>query len=132
MVALAEVERANLRVRWGDGRLGAEMARRALDRFRRISDPTGAAQAIRVLGLAALAEGRRDEAAQRLDEALEIADAHADALLRAEVQRDRGVLLRTSGDPGGARRAFELAAAEYETIGSIAEATAIRILVAEL
>ncbi|HSU14036.1 tetratricopeptide repeat protein [Longimicrobium sp.] len=129
VVALAEVERANLRVRWGDGRLAGEMARRALERFRRISDPTGAAQAIRVLGLAARAEERDDDAAARFDEALEIARTHDDALLRAEVQRDRGTLLRDRGDLAAAREALADSMENFAQIGAAAEAEAIRGLI---
>ncbi|MFL5384392.1 MAG: tetratricopeptide repeat protein [Longimicrobiaceae bacterium] len=130
--ALAEAERAGLRVRWRDGRLAGEMARRALERFRRISDPTGAAQAIRILGLAALAEGNADEADARLDEALEIARAHDDALLHAEVQRDRGILLRDRGNVAGAREALADAIVHFQQIGAAAEAEALRVMISAL
>jgi tetratricopeptide (TPR) repeat protein len=128
VIALAEAERANLRVRWGDGRLAGEMARRALERFGRIADPTGAAQAIRILGLAARAEDRFDEAAARFDEALEIARTHDDALLHAEVQRDRGLLLRDRGDAAAAGEALTDAMEHFAQIGAAAEAEAIRVL----
>jgi len=132
VMALAEAERAGLRVRWRDGRLAGEMARRALERFRRISDPTGAAQAIRILGLAALAEGDATEAEVRLGEALEIARAHEDALLHAEVQRDRGMLLRDRGDASGAREALADAVEHFERIGAAAEAEALRVMISAL
>lgn len=132
VLALAEAERAGLRVRWRDGRLAGEMARRALDRFRRINDPTGAAQAIRILGLAALAEGDVGEADARLNEALEIARAHEDALLHAEVQRDRGMLLRDLGDGEAAREALEDAVDHFRRIGAAAEAEAIRVMISAL
>jgi tetratricopeptide (TPR) repeat protein len=41
VIALAEVERAELRVRGGDGRLAMSLAAHAGERFRRIGDPTG-------------------------------------------------------------------------------------------
>jgi Flp pilus assembly protein TadD len=132
VIALAEAERAGLRVRWRDGRLGGEMARRALERFRRIADPTGAAQAIRILGLAALAEGDAAEADARLNEALEIALAHDDALLHAEVQRDRGMLLRDRGDAAAAREALADAAEHFQRIGAAAEAEALRVMISAL
>ncbi|HEX5725975.1 MAG TPA: tetratricopeptide repeat protein [Longimicrobiaceae bacterium] len=131
VMALAETERAGLRARAGDGQLAAEMARRALERFRRIADPTGAASAIRSLAAAARVEGRDDDAAGHLDEALRIADAHADALIRAEVQRDRGLLLRDRGDTDAARAALEDAAAHFEKIGALAEAAAMRSITAD-
>lgn len=130
--ALAEAERAGLRVRWRDGRLAGEMARRALERFTRISDPTGAAQAIRIIGLAALAQGDEVEAGARLDEALEIARAHDDALLHAEVQRDRGILLRDRGDADGAREALTDAMGRFEQIGAAAEVEALRVMLSAL
>jgi len=128
VTALAEVERANLRVRAGDGALATELARRALERFERIGDPTGAAQAIRIVGLAALAQGDEAEAQARLDEALEIARAHEDALLRAEVQRDRGLLLRDRGEGDAAREAFADAIEHFRQIGAAAEAEALRVI----
>jgi tetratricopeptide (TPR) repeat protein len=132
VVALAESERAGLRARWGDGPLAAEMARRALERFRRISDPTGAAQAIRILALAARAEGRDAEAEAAFAEALEIARAHDDALLRAEVQRDRAALLRDAGRMDDAREAFSDAMQHFAQIGAEAEAEALRVIISSL
>ncbi|HEX2190656.1 MAG TPA: tetratricopeptide repeat protein, partial [Longimicrobiaceae bacterium] len=52
VVALAETERAVLRVRGGDGALARTLARRARDRFERIGDPVGRAETTRVLALA--------------------------------------------------------------------------------
>ena len=132
VVALAEAERAALRVRWHDGRLAAEMAQRALDRFRRVGDPTGAAGAIRILGLAALAQGDAAGGEVRLDEALEVARAHEDSLLHAEVQRDRGFMLRERGDAAGAAEALSDAATHFDRIGAAAEAEALRALLIPL
>jgi tetratricopeptide (TPR) repeat protein len=128
VVGLAETERALLRARTGDGKLGGEMARRAAERFRRISDPVGAANAVRVLAAAERAQGLADDAMRHLDEALEAARAHSDALLVAEVQRDRGEMLRDSGDAGGAREAFADAAEHFARIGAAAEAEAVRAM----
>ncbi|HEU4556645.1 MAG TPA: tetratricopeptide repeat protein [Longimicrobium sp.] len=132
VVALAESERAGLRVRWGDGELAGEMARRALERFRRSADPTGAAGALRIVALAARAQGRDAEAEATFDEALEIARAHADALLRGEVQRDRGALLRDTGRVDEAREAFTDAVQHFSQIGAAAEAEALRAIIAAL
>jgi len=132
VVALAESERAALRAGWGDGELAGEMARRSLERFRRIADPTGAAQALRILGLAARAQGQEGEAEAAFDEALEIARAHADALLRAEVQRDRAALLRDTGRMDAAREAFTDAVQHFSQIGAAAEAEALRAIVTEI
>lgn len=126
VVALAETERAMLRALSGDGTLAESMAERARERFERIGDPTGAAQAIRVLAAAARATGRGALAAARLEEALSIARTHADPLLRADVQRDRGLLLRDAGRLDEARDALLDAAEGFEVMGAAAEAAAMR------
>ena len=82
------------------------MATRALERFTRLGEPLGRADALRVLAAAARASGRDEAAAPFLDDALEIARAHSDPLLMAEVQRDRGLLLRDQGDADAAREAL--------------------------
>jgi tetratricopeptide (TPR) repeat protein len=132
VIALADTERAGLRVRWRDGRLASEMARRALERFRRISDPTGAANALRILGLAAQTEGDLAQAETHLDEALEIAKAHEDAMIRAEVQRDRGALLRDRERIGEARAAIQDSIDHFAQIGAAAEAEALRAILDSL
>ncbi|HEX7241765.1 MAG TPA: tetratricopeptide repeat protein [Longimicrobiaceae bacterium] len=128
VVALAETERAVLRARGGDGALARTLALRARGRFEQIGDPLGRAEATRVLALAARADGRDDEAAAHLEEAFEAAGAASDPLLRAEVQRDRGLLLRDRGEAGAAREALADSAAGFETIGALAEAAAVRAL----
>ena len=132
VIALAEVERAWLRARQGDGRLAASMAERAGERFKRVGDPTGYAQALRVLASAFQAQGNDADAAVKLDEALAIAREHEDAVLRSDVQRDRGLLLRDLGRLPDAREALQDAAANFEQMGSAAEAEAVRTIAAGL
>lgn len=132
VIAMAETERALLRARGGDPPLGAEMARRAYDRFERIGSSVGAAEALRVLAAAERAAGDDDAALGHLDQALGTANEHDDQLLKAEVQRDRGMLLRDRADRDGARAAFTEAAAAYDQTASLAEAAAIRTFLAEL
>jgi hypothetical protein len=50
----------------------------------------------------------------------------------AEVQRDRGLLLRDQGEVEAAGEALEDAAAHFEMIGALAEAAALRAIAAEL
>jgi tetratricopeptide (TPR) repeat protein len=126
VVAFAESERALLRARAGDHRLAERLGRAAVRRFEVIGDPLGRADAIRILAAAARAAGRDDLAATRLGEALSIAEAHADPLLRAEVQRDRGLLLRDSGLVAEAKAALLDSADHFEIIGATAESVAIR------
>jgi tetratricopeptide (TPR) repeat protein len=132
VVAMAELERAMLRARGGDPPLATEMARRARDRFEAIGSPVGVADAERVLALADRAGGRDDEALVHLDAALQTARAHDDALLHAEVQRDRGILLRDRGDAAGAREALDDAMAHFEQIGAAAEVEALRVMLSAL
>jgi len=132
VVAMAELERAMLRARGGDPTLATEMARRARDRFEAIGSPVGVADAERVLALAKRAEGDDDEALAHLDRALATARAHDDALLHAEVQRDRGTLLRDRGDAAGAREALADGVEHFERIGAAAEAEALRVMIAAL
>lgn len=126
VIASAESERALLRARAGDHRLAERLGRTAVRRFELLGDPLGRADAIRILAAAARAAGNDQLAADRLDEALETAETHADPLLRAEVQRDRGLLLRDAGRIDDARAALLDSAASFDTIGAIAEAVAIR------
>ncbi|MFL5538945.1 MAG: tetratricopeptide repeat protein [Longimicrobiaceae bacterium] len=132
VVAMAELERALLRARGGDPPLAAEMARRARERFAAISSPVGVADAERVLALALRADGRDDEALAYLDGALAAARTYEDALLHAEVQRDRGILLRDRGDAAGAREALTDAMAHFEQIGAAAEVEALRVMISAL
>jgi tetratricopeptide (TPR) repeat protein len=132
VMGFAEVERALLKVRGGDPRMGQALAERARARFEKLGDPVRRAEAVRVLAAADRALGRVGEARARLDDALREAVTHSNPLLHAEVQRDRGLLLRDLGDAAGAREALEDAAAHFERIGAAAEAEAVRTIVAAL
>jgi tetratricopeptide (TPR) repeat protein len=129
VIAVAEAERAMLRVRSGDAALAEALATRALQRFERIGDPRGRADVLRVLAAAARAGGRDEAAFPFLDEALDIARAHSDPLLMAEVQRDRGLLLRDGGDADGARAALTESAEHFGRLGATAEAEAVTAIV---
>lgn len=128
VIALAESERAYLRARSGDGVLAEALATRALERFERIGDPLGRAEATRVLAAAARTRGEEEVAAERLEEALAVARGHPDPMLRAEIQRDRGLLLRDRGDPPAAREALADAADHFAAVGAAAEAEAMRAI----
>jgi tetratricopeptide (TPR) repeat protein len=132
VVAMAELERAMLRARGGDPPLAMEMARRARDRFEAIGSPVGVADAERVLALAQRAAGNDDEALVHLDAALATARAHDDALLHAEVQRDRGMLLRDRGDTARAREALTDGADHFQLLGAAAEVEALRVMISAL
>ena len=126
VIAFAEAERALLRARAGDHLLAERLGRAALRRFELLGDPLGRADTTRVLAAAARAAGNDELAAIRLDEALQVAESHSDSLLRAEVQRDRGLLLRDIGNVSEARTALLDSATHFDQIGATAEAVAIR------
>lgn len=126
VIALAELERAVLRTLAGDGRMAEALARRARHRFRRLGDPLGRAESLRVLAAAARADGRDSLAGKRLDAAFAVAREHQDQLLLAEVRRDQGVLLRDQGQHERARTAILESADHYERLGARAEAIAVR------
>ena len=132
VIAVAEAERAMLRVRSGDAPLAEALAMRALQRFERIGDPRGRADVLRVLAAAARAGGRDEAAGPFLDEALDIARAHSDPLLMAEVQRDRGLLLRDLGEVEAAREALTESAEHFGRLGATAEAEAVAAIARDL
>lgn len=125
VVALVEAEMGNLRLKAGDVRLAESFATRALDRFERLGDPLGRAEAMRVLALTADATGRPLEAMRLLDDALDVAKAHSEPLLRAEVQCERGRILAPT-QPRAAAEAFRDAADRFEEIGADPDAAAAR------
>jgi tetratricopeptide (TPR) repeat protein len=132
VIAVAEAERAMLRVRKGDAPLAEALATRALQRFERIGDPRGRADVLRVLAAAARAGARDDDAILRLQDALSTARAHSDPLLLAEVQRDRGLLFRDRGDSDAARHALTESAEHFARLGATAEAEAVAAIAREL
>ena len=129
VAAIAETERAVLRLRAGDARLAQSLAQRALGRAQAIGDPIGEGNAMRVMAGAARLEGDAGEAARHLDEALRVARGHSEALLTAEVQRDRGLLLRELGDADAAREALTESAGVFAQLGATAEAEAVTVIV---
>jgi tetratricopeptide (TPR) repeat protein len=132
VVGLAESDRGLLGIQMGDPQLGRVFADRARERFRRLGDPVREGEAMRVLGMAALADGARPEALRQLDAALEIGRRHLNRLLVAEVQLERGKLLRRDGETGAARDALRDAAEQFQALGAEARASAALEQVADL
>jgi tetratricopeptide (TPR) repeat protein len=131
VVAMAETERALLRARAGDGALAERMVVRAIQRFERLGEARGMAEGVRVRAAAARADGRHRDAAGWLNEALASARGLDDSLLLAEVQRDRGLLLRDLGEAEEARNVLEESADHFARIGATAEAEAVRCVATE-
>lgn len=91
-VARIEQEWALLEAMRDDGRLAQVMAERSLRRFRELGEPAGEGDALRVLGIVALWDGRLEEARERLDEAAAIARERHLRLLEAETLEARAAL----------------------------------------
>jgi tetratricopeptide (TPR) repeat protein len=128
VAGLAETGRALLAVRAGDGPFGEALAGHAQQRFASVGDAVGEAEAVRVQAAAARADGRDDDAAERLEAALAVARARGNTLLLADVQRDRGLLFRDRGQAADARQALLESAGQYDALGAAAEAGAVRML----
>jgi tetratricopeptide (TPR) repeat protein len=128
VIALAETERAYLRVLSGDGALAESMAARALERHRSMEDPGGSANAMRVLARAAEVRGELDLALRRLEQASALTERCDDPLLGAEVQRDRARVLHGLGEYAAAKSALLDSVETFSRLGApddAREATAL-------
>jgi tetratricopeptide (TPR) repeat protein len=132
VAALVETERALLRILRGDGAMAESIALLALRRHEAMRDPAGCANAIRVLALAAEAQGHLPLALERLAEALSITEVHHDLLLRAEIDRDRGRILHATGDCDAAADALRQACDAFGALGASAEEAITRTILEEL
>ncbi|HEX9108617.1 MAG TPA: tetratricopeptide repeat protein [Longimicrobiales bacterium] len=116
-----EQEWALLTAMRGDGPLAALTAERSLRRFRKLGEPAGAGDSLRVLGIVALWEGQLERSFERLQEALRLARELHLRLLEAETLEACAALAQARGDDGaaaalrdeGARIFTELGAREW-------------------
>lgn len=129
VLGLAESDRGLLCLQAGDPAMAVALASLAHRRFQALGDPVRAAEAQRVLGLAAARQGRRDDALRLFDDALRTAVAHGNLILRAEVQQERGRELMEIRDPA-AGAALEDAAAAFDALGAATRAAEVRALLA--
>lgn len=132
VTALVETERALLLAASGDGPFAEKLAERALERMQRLGDPLGAANAVRALASAASARNRPVVALSRLEEALDAVERYPDLLLRAEIQRDRAVLLLEAGDRQNAHAALVDSLDSFQKLGAEREAEATSVLLSRL
>lgn len=126
VIALAETERAELRIRSGDGSLADRWLGKAQRRFEKLGDPVRRAEVLRVRASAARLRGRIETARKHLEEAFAVARSHSNLLLLAEVQRDRGMLFRDLRLEEEARLALLDAADHFARLGADDEARAAR------
>lgn len=118
-VARAEQERALLiYVDRGDAPLARVTAQRALDRFTALQESAGVGEALRVLGLIELGEGRDSAARAYLRDAITHAEATANPLLQAESLEAVSVLEERAGDTDAAHVLRALAQSMFVEIGA--------------
>lgn len=114
----AEEERALLFLLRGDPGMAEVSARRALTRLTEIGDAAGEAEALRVLGLTALARDRLQEAHERLQSALDRGRALGARLLEAETLTALAAVARRRGDERTAAELTEDARGVFRAIGA--------------
>ena len=78
-----------------------------------------------MLAMIARERGRDDEAQMLVEDAMDLTDASQDALLAAQLRKERGEIARMQGDLGEARRYLMEAKDIYRRIGASAQVTAL-------
>ncbi len=99
-----EQEWALLTAMRGDPALASVTAERSLRRFRKLGEPAGVGDALRVLGIVALWQSWLEQARGRLDEALRLARELHLRLLEAETVEALAALAAATGDEAAAGR----------------------------
>jgi tetratricopeptide (TPR) repeat protein len=125
VLALAHLGRAELALLAGDAGLAEVAARRMADHFAAVPDQIREAEALRVVGAAAVAQEKIDIAADAVDRGLALARSYGSALLEAELLYVRAALGRSIGDDDRAETDTTAAAAIYERLGATASPDAI-------
>lgn len=127
-----EEERALLFLLEGDPMMAEVGARRALERLAAIGDVAGQGEALRVLGLVELADGRLAEAGEHLEGALDHAATTGAPLLEAETLEALAALARRGGADDDVVRYATRAEELFQRIGAAAWGRRIRGRVARL
>ncbi|MBI4408537.1 MAG: tetratricopeptide repeat protein [Gemmatimonadetes bacterium] len=131
-VARTEQERALLWLYRGDARLAEATARTSLRCFRSLGDAGGEGLALRVLGLIALADARREEARRHLDAALALARRTRDALLEAETLEALAAVENEHGEAAAAAAARRRADDLFDALGARSWGERVRTRVASI
>jgi tetratricopeptide (TPR) repeat protein len=125
LLALARLGRAELALRAGYAGVAEVGARRAAGQFAGLPDQIREADALRVVGAAAAAQGKTDAAADAIDRALTLARTFGSSLTEAEALHVRATVRRSVGDESAARADAETAIAIYERLGAVAARQAL-------
>jgi tetratricopeptide (TPR) repeat protein len=132
LAALARIGRADVALRRGDAEIAYVTALRVAIECHSLADPAGAADGLRVVGLACIARGELDDAAVALTHAWTLAERCANPVLSADALRAYAQLAVARGSIGGARRHANTALDLYKRAGAIADFEALSKWRAEL
>jgi tetratricopeptide (TPR) repeat protein len=121
LAALARIGRADVALRRGDAEIAYVTALRVAIECHALADPAGAADGLRVVGLACIARGELDDAAVSLTHAWTLAERCANPVLSADALRAYAQLAVARGSIGGARRHASTALGLYKRAGAIAD-----------
>ncbi len=125
LAALARIGRADVALRRGDAEIAYVTALRVAIECHALADPAGAADGLRVVGLACIARGELVDAAVALTHAWQLAVRCANAVLSADALRAYAQLAVARGSIGGARRHANTALDLYKRAGAIADYEAL-------
>lgn len=124
--ALGRLGRAEVLLRRDELVVAEATARRAADMFAQLPDPGRQADALRLVGIARAGRGQVDAAAAALDQAVELAHAHASSLVEAESLSARAELRATMGAHAGALDDAERALVLFERLQAATEVERVR------
>lgn len=130
--AMARAGRAELSLLRGDPRMAEIGALMAASEYRRLADPIGEADALRLAGEARSAYGAFDRALAALNDSVTLSTAHDAALIRAEALRARAEAHLGHGDRNMAAADARAAYDAFEQLGATDEVARTQELIARL
>ena len=126
LVAMAETGLAELQLLRGDAAIAEARARRGAVAFQRLGDAQGEANALRIVGVAAITLSKYSAADEALDRAVSLASERGYALVEGESRQARAQLALARGELAGARSDAVAALEIFERLGSTSEAWTVR------
>ena len=128
VAAMGLIGRAEVALRRGDPQFARGTAQRAAEELNDLQDPMNEADAHRLVGTAATALGRFEEADVAFARALSIARERGHTLVEAETLRDRAQGMYARGARGDARTDARAAVTLFEKLGATSEVEALLAL----
>jgi len=125
LAALARIGRADVALRRGEAEIAYVTALRVAIECHSLADPAGAADGLRIVGLACIERGELDDAAVALTHAWTLAERCANPVLSADALRAYAKLAVARGSIGGARRHANAALGLYKRAGAVADYEAL-------